>query len=762
MMVNNECLQIGIVSFGESCAMGHRPTVYSSISAAYGWIEKQICALSNNPPSSCQASIISQEPFVGRSESNNAKAPSPSPSPSPWPSQSSVDSTMPSDGPSLAPSDKPSIVNSAMPSDLPSLLGSALPSAFPSLPSSSLGPSTRPPPTKLFKNNEVNPTINSDALNTFFDSVTLPEGGFSTTGEDYNETTNSRRLKESNFEKEEDDEDYPFDTKAETIKLSNEQQNRGLQEPSFNVTDMPVGFFSFPLNVSTRADPDGTHLFFWPFGSPNTKLGPCEGDCDSDEDCNEGLYCFTKDLSVTSVPGCVGFDMSRTDFCTYKNQASSNSSYTATFPLLFAYEENPPNISSLPLQNCQGDCDSNTDCADGLICYERPANETSIPGCSGISITRTDFCIDPDALITDSLIPSDGSSLTPTDKPSVSDSANPTFVSSPLLSSSEPFTNATFIPTGMPSPQSSSTPSRSVTSDPTSTPTEIPTSTPSSDPTFTPTEIPTSTPSRSATSDPTSTPTGMLTTEKATTQRLTLAPSQSPVSITVAIFFDPWPEEVSWKIESEAEEELITSVPLGSYISPQDQAFELVAVTPGENYIFTIEDAGRDGIAGIGTLYEIFLTDHPDIILVDGDGVFEDSHSDTFYVPTIDEYPTSAPTESTVSPAPTINTVNVYLIIIFDSWHQETSWIITDEDDSSLVYAEAEYDTYRAGESITEEIALPPGRTYTFTIEDFFDDGIENGEYLMMTADGTILFEGNGDFESHRSHTFTLPDGPSL
>eukprot|EP00536_Pseudo-nitzschia_multiseries_P012812 jgi/Psemu1/209727/e_gw1.509.5.1 len=40
VMMNNECLQIGIVSFGELCSMGIRPTVYSSISSGFGWIEK--------------------------------------------------------------------------------------------------------------------------------------------------------------------------------------------------------------------------------------------------------------------------------------------------------------------------------------------------------------------------------------------------------------------------------------------------------------------------------------------------------------------------------------------------------------------------------------------------------------------------------------------------------------------------------------------------------------------------------------------------
>lgn len=236
--------------------------------------------------------------------------------------------------------------------------------------------------------------------------------------------------------------------------------------------------------------------------------------------------------------------------------------------------------------------------------------------------------------------------------------------------------------------------------------------------------------------------------------------SESSVSITVAIYFDPWPEEISWKIESETSEALVAFVDRGTYESPQDRTLELVMVTPGETYMFTITDSGSDGIAGIGVLYEVFLTDRPELILLEGDGVFEAGRSQIFNVPTMEQYPSGAPTEFKLSPAPTINTVNVYLIIIFDEWHQETSWSIKAENDPNVVFAERAYDTYRAGESITEEISLPSGRSYTFTIKDFFNDGIEDGEYLLMTADGTVLFKGNGAFGSARSHTFKLPDAP--
>jgi len=736
VMMNNECLQIGIVSFGEFCSMGIRPTVYSSISAGYGWIEKMVCTHSENPPSSCQAFVKirapfpgSKEPFESRSESSNSSRlpntnlPSHSYSLAPSSNPSILNSLLPSDGPSLAPSDKPSLVNSGITSD----------------------------PSSVHDNSN----------------------------------------------------------------LSDEQENRDLQRIRYK---MPMVLVRVqPLNEAPVIKPDGIHLFFWPFGSRIGKLGHCEGDCNSDDDCDEGLYCFQRDSSVTSIPGCVGsdtsrtdfcvaslpgrtgssginqitrlpvlsfqklgqcegdcnsdedcaeglycfvkdeqmtsvpgcsgFDNSRTDYCTIRTESRLDVSpptptnnnpvptdHTATPPLLFVYPENPPPISNLPLQVCQGDCDRDSDCASGLICFKRHPDEISIPGCSGITTTRTDFCVDPTFFPPFTLAPSN----TETVKPA---SSKPTSTPTEALRTFSP-TEAlrTFTPTvgtsTLETIENSNTDTATLQPPP---PISVPTTLNPSISQITP--APTQSPILASTSIQT-----------------TPNPSSldSPVSITVAIFFDPWPEEVSWKIESE-EGELITSVGTGSYVSPRDQTFELVTVTPGKNYKFTIADAANDGIAGIGTLYEIVLTENTHMKLLEGDGVFENGRTQLFYVPIIEEYPTRAPVEPTTSPAPTFNTVNVYLVIIFDNWHQETSWEITDASDPNLPLAEAAYDTYRAGESITNEIPLPPGRDYIFTIRDFFDDGIKDGEYLLMSGDGNILLEGNGDFGASRNHTFTLP-----
>merc|ERR1712085_57349 len=44
----------------------------------------------------------------------------------------------------------------------------------------------------------------------------------------------------------------------------------------------------------------------------------CEGDCDRESDCNDGLYCFQRD-GYTPVPGCKGTGKNNWDYCVPKD-----------------------------------------------------------------------------------------------------------------------------------------------------------------------------------------------------------------------------------------------------------------------------------------------------------------------------------------------------------------------------------------------------------------------------------------------------------
>ncbi|GKY90745.1 hypothetical protein MPSEU_000047400 [Mayamaea pseudoterrestris] len=133
-------------------------------------------------------------------------------------------------------------------------------------------------------------------------------------------------------------------------------------------------------------------------------LGKCQGDCDSDSDCQPGLVCYQR-LNTESVPGCSGASKySGKDFCidpsgtTSSNTTTSGTGGTSSgnLPTVSMKGENGSPGSAFPLGQCQGDCDSNSDCEKGLFCYQRSAGE-SVPGCLGGAMdnTDTDYCIDP-------------------------------------------------------------------------------------------------------------------------------------------------------------------------------------------------------------------------------------------------------------------------------------------------------------------------------------------------------------------------------
>jgi hypothetical protein len=79
--------------------------------------------------------------------------------------------------------------------------------------------------------------------------------------------------------------------------------------------------------VSDEVVSEEVSLYIHPEDPPNGPLGVCEGDCDRDSDCADGLFCFYKQQgTVVNVPGCVGTDNTSVDFCVdnvYRNSGAS-------------------------------------------------------------------------------------------------------------------------------------------------------------------------------------------------------------------------------------------------------------------------------------------------------------------------------------------------------------------------------------------------------------------------------------------------------
>lgn len=86
--------------------------------------------------------------------------------------------------------------------------------------------------------------------------------------------------------------------------------------------------------------------------STNFPLKLCQGDCDSDFDCQGGLVCFQRNAQQ-AVPGCRGGeqDWSLTDYCVPKgwNQVPSQpQSSGGDLPVAYS--------THFPLGRCDGDC----------------------------------------------------------------------------------------------------------------------------------------------------------------------------------------------------------------------------------------------------------------------------------------------------------------------------------------------------------------------------------------------------------------------
>jgi hypothetical protein len=100
-------------------------------------------------------------------------------------------------------------------------------------------------------------------------------------------------------------------------------------------------------------------------------------------------------------------------------------------------------LSVFPLGRCEGDCDTDEDCADGLICYHRGTRDL-VPGCldGDKAASVSDFCVPFDATLPPTTArPSSQPSPRPSPRPTTS--AKPTFPRSSFAPTPLPRNTAT-------------------------------------------------------------------------------------------------------------------------------------------------------------------------------------------------------------------------------------------------------------------------------------------------------------------------------
>jgi len=231
----------------------------------------------------------------------------------------------------------------------------------------------------------------------------------------------------------------PFELKASRNRCTTNddhhpKRHEGIFVTSCNVarrsgTDAWTTFDGTDASNSETAS-ELTSLKQRPSGSDCSSSNPCnicEGDCDQDEDCQGDFKCLMRSSSE-SVPGCFGHGISGIDYC-FKSSTSggTNTGGTGTVTSTGGTGETTGTVTSTggtgantgtvtstegtgattgtstkalavvgctstkPCNMCEGDCDTDDDCAGVLVCHQKDGLGTVL-GCEGTSSSRTDFC----------------------------------------------------------------------------------------------------------------------------------------------------------------------------------------------------------------------------------------------------------------------------------------------------------------------------------------------------------------------------------
>ena len=170
--------------------------------------------------------------------------------------------------------------------------------------------------------------------------------------------------------------------------------------PNFDYCYDPNDVTDSPTTPTTTNIPSGTFppldSSYGQHGSQN--MPKCAGDCDTDSQCAQGLSCFQRD-GTSPVPGCWGTGEPNFDYCYDPNDASTPSTTTATTTSMPAGTFPPLDSSygqhgSQNMPKCAGDCDTDSQCAQGLSCFQRDGT-SPVPGCLGTGEPNFDYCYDP-------------------------------------------------------------------------------------------------------------------------------------------------------------------------------------------------------------------------------------------------------------------------------------------------------------------------------------------------------------------------------
>ena len=135
----------------------------------------------------------------------------------------------------------------------------------------------------------------------------------------------------------------------------------------------------------------------------SNNLDLCQGDCETDADCEPGLRCFLR-AGHGPVPNCNGSPRFGVDYCVlaYNWEADYKLDWVPNDPASYSPRIRPRDRpyswidatlrSGGDMDLCQGDCATDADCQPGLRCFVRNG-DGPVPNCNGNPRFGVDYCV---------------------------------------------------------------------------------------------------------------------------------------------------------------------------------------------------------------------------------------------------------------------------------------------------------------------------------------------------------------------------------
>ena len=185
----------------------------------------------------------------------------------------------------------------------------------------------------------------------------------------------------------EDDEEHETDDEDEL-----ETPAPMTSSPTAVPTNNPVTPQPSPSPTESKDTPEPTVPLVRPLMKSDeciyTPCEACKGECSSDDECDDGLFCFQR-RGYNIIPGCEGPGRPDVNYC-YNPFAGGLTEEN----LLTAGECDRKDRCG----KCRGDCMGDDDCEKGLFCYFRRFGMEMIPGCAGQGELGVSYCFDPQDL----------------------------------------------------------------------------------------------------------------------------------------------------------------------------------------------------------------------------------------------------------------------------------------------------------------------------------------------------------------------------